>query len=245
MAYVFKNIPKIKINKWAYLGKIQQTEVPYFLSYPRSGCHWLNALFELYFNRVRGPRNINEKEYLSFVDKKDDEEYMWYQTHDRSLLQHPSESEFGDIFLFRNPIHCIYSLSVIEGNTNNKILEEAEHYKNLMEKWIDEVNTIIIYEYAVENPYKCLEIISKHFKQPYNKERAELAVRTCTKEAIMSKLKTSKYHNTTVLSKEYQDNRIKFEKNYGPLIRDITTTNITKPWLEKVYKHNLLNKLKK
>lgn len=206
---------------------------PLSVSYPRSGCVWLNAMFELYFGRIRGPRNHNgEQDGISWVAQKKGEKYMWYHLHDKKLDHKKSQAPEGDIFLFRNPTDCIYSLRRIESKGAFDIPIQATLYRNLFEKWIDS-KTILIYEKAVTDPYKCLKIVSNHFDTPYSQEKATIAVETCTKKNIMTKL-NSRYHNSSVLAEDYQAAREKFRTEYNEQIKNIVVTDVTEPWLKKI-----------
>lgn len=201
---------------------------PLLVSYPRSGSHWINAMMEISLDRSRGPDQTGG---ITWRSKKANEDYLWFHCHDKKLTQPKSNSELGDIFLFRNPIDCLYSLQSINPYAN--IVEESHYYKNNFEKWISMAKTVLIYEYAVKDPYGCLELGAKHFNIPFEHDKAKLAVETCTKEAIMTKIKSA-WHSDKNLTEQYKNNKTQFIEKHANTIKTIVATEITKPWLSKI-----------
>ena len=51
-------------------------QYPLFISYPRTGSHWINAVMELYFDRPR----LRERR-TTFMDKSRTD-WMWFHDHD-------------------------------------------------------------------------------------------------------------------------------------------------------------------
>ena len=50
--------------------------LPLFMSYPRTGAHWINAVMELYFDKPRLP------EVRATYMKPERRDWMWYHDHD-------------------------------------------------------------------------------------------------------------------------------------------------------------------
>jgi hypothetical protein len=212
---------------------------PLLVSYPRSGSRWINALAEVYFDRARAPA---QQGGISWVERREGEPFMWHHVHDKVLTIPESLAPCGDLFLFRNPTHCLFSLWKVEADykwkvENSSIETEAAAYLGLFEKWISRARTVLVYEKAVEDPAGCLRLMSEHFGLPWNGSRAELAIHTCTKEAVMSKLQTlgvyDIYHNSSVLSDEYAQERESFYRENNQQILSWVLTDKTTPYLQR------------
>jgi len=224
---------KIIMRESSFLSRVEppldiiDSEISLLVSYPRSGSHWINAMSELCLDKPRGPRQSNDG--ITWRHPKENEEFLWTFRHDVKLKINPSTSKHGDIFLYRNPVHAIYSLTKIE---DNDLVIQANYYKNLFEKWISTAKTILVYEKAVEDPHGCLKLMCKHFDIEYQKENADKAIKICSKESIMNKSPGSTYHNNSVLTEKYKNERdLFYEKNYE-LIKKIVLTDKIKYYLD-------------
>ncbi|NIT99796.1 MAG: hypothetical protein GWN01_02265, partial [Nitrosopumilaceae archaeon] len=76
----------------------KKEETPWFVSYPRSGCIWIQAMMEIALDSPRGP---NQTGGITWRPPQPGEEFLWNHTHDINLNIKPSETEVGDIFLYR------------------------------------------------------------------------------------------------------------------------------------------------
>lgn len=210
-----------------------QRNIPLFVSYPRTGSHWIQAVMEIYFDQPRAPDQGNG---ISWRPKKPKENYMWLHTHDRNFhveTIHP----LGAIFLYRDPVDAIYSLVLVRGGANEKnIRKAAGRFKRLFKKWVLErkARTVLAYEDLLEEPLPHIKRVSKHFKIPWNEVKAQEALNTCTKEAILNKNQNhSKFHNSSFLEPEYAINRIKFRKKWGKLILEDVIDEENEPYLKR------------
>lgn len=118
--------------------------LPLFISYLRTGAHWINCVMELYFDRPR-----LREERITFLDRSRND-WMWFHDHDYELkIKHENV-----LYLYREPISTIYSNLIYQYyddrrfalpfrfiRWNNVFSEEnvtrfAEHYRNHMLKWL-------------------------------------------------------------------------------------------------------------
>lgn len=213
------------------------SKIPWVITCPRSGTIWLQNLMELYFDAPHGP---NQTGGITWRPPKIDEEgnlepFMWQHSHDEGNNIEPSDTEVGDIFIYRNPIDAIFSLNKIPGHPGD-INSYAEHFKRLVEKWSTEARTIITYEEAVADTLSTLKIISEHFRKDWKQEHAIKCIKKTSKKKILKKGSAvgSRYHNTNLLNKNYNKEREEFKKQYGPQIMKIVSTKKTEQLLSKV-----------
>lgn len=215
---------------------------PLFVSFPRSGCIWIQAMMEIYFDKPRGP---NQTGGMTWRPPKPNEDFMWNHTHDRHCVEEYSRAYTGDIFLYRNPVNAIYSLINGPDTSRKNYINEAKYFKNLMKRWTHVAKTIITYEETVKNPVETLKKMQDHFSKenlglPYwDEQRAILAMETCSKENMLKKGDKigSTWHNTKLIAEQYQENRINFFKKHAQEIYDIVIDEQTKPFIERVMKN--------
>jgi len=191
-------------------------QFPLFVSFPRTGTHWLNCVMELYFDRPR-----LRQSQLTFLPNRTD--WMWFSDHDGNcLIEHKDV-----LYLYRNPVDTIYSNCSVENNfTKEFITTYCELYRNHLIKWLLsdlKARTIISYEEMQSNPLNVLRIISEHFKVPYNATKAKDALSVVTKEAMI-KISNTRYITDGLLTDDYKIKRIEFTKNFKSYIEDIILT---------------------
>ncbi|MCK4553265.1 sulfotransferase domain-containing protein [Candidatus Pacearchaeota archaeon] len=166
---------------------------PLFISYPRSGSHWVNSIMELYFNRPR-----LRKGSPSFLDKNR-RDWMWIHDHDLNLevlkkIRNIKNYKFRKVlFLYRNPLDVIYSLIIFKMNdlgiygekysTEKKAFSDEIVKKNILD-WIiyhkeylsnhgDLKFTTIKYENFLNKDTRVKESkkICEHFSYPFNEKK--------------------------------------------------------------------------
>lgn len=109
-----------------------EIDSPLLVSYPRSGCNWLQAVMELYFNRHRGGKTKGSPSWIETPFK----DPMWEHQHDGGvgvITKHPT------IFLWRDPVDCIFSRSIIEfeeGIDRVHVNRLSFAYRKLFIKWL-------------------------------------------------------------------------------------------------------------
>lgn len=200
---------------------------PLFISYPRTGSHWVNCLMELYFDRPR------LREYrVTFIDlsRKD---YMWFHDHDHHL-DLKINPNWKVLYLQRNPVDTIYSnlqYNKAEKEKNilksykdidfleEDVIKEATQYKRHLEKWLinnkESVKTIITYDELKNNFFEEFKKICQYFNKEYSEERANRVREYVTKERLFTaKNRYEVAANSNMNSDCYIKNRERFRKFY-------------------------------
>jgi len=195
-------------------------------------------MMEIYFDRPRGPI---QNAAITWRPRREDEEFMWIHTHDEE-----GDAKTGGkaLFLLRDPTACIFSLLSVAGNSINDATVEAEckTFTRLATKWLvgGHVDDVIRYEDCVSNPIGTMAEVSQHHAVDFNKERATMAVQTCTKEAIVKQAsrqvrQMSKYHGPDLLHASYPERRKQFRAEYTQIIRHHVLNPDTAPWLSRYF----------
>ena len=170
---------------------------PLFISYPRSGSHWINSMMELYFDRPRLRRSRG-----TFRDKKR-RDWMWMADHDIHLKVlkklRESKSPRKILFLHRNPADVIFShlnakyknfkyYGYVSGEKckdkeymfgKESVLKETKEWLNHHQQYLENHGnieiTVIKYENFLDEKTYLTEFkkICDHFNLPFNKHRIE------------------------------------------------------------------------
>src|SRR5438552_2054967 len=73
--------------------------LPLFISFPRTGAHWINCVMECYFDRPR----LRERR-VTFLDRSRTD-WMWFHDHDMKL-----DVRHADVLLlYREPVATVFS----------------------------------------------------------------------------------------------------------------------------------------
>lgn len=215
--------------------------LPLFVSFPRTGATFVNAVMEVYFHRHRAPPQDKGATFL----KEKSHDYMWLHVHDHSL-DIEIKNDLGAIFLLRDPVDTLYSWASVSSQTKNIrwtlqdaklhkeewIVSESKRYRNLCLRWIEKASAIITYEDMVSNPEKSMRIISEFFQIEYDHEKAMNAIETVTKDKLLSINPSSKYHGVALLDKPYAKARVEFRKVWEEKILDIVYTEETESYFK-------------
>lgn len=199
-----KNFEKIWVNK----------NLPLFVSYPRTGGHWIGAVIEYYINAPRAP-DVRDGG-ISFLPKANNNPHFWFHTHD-SHMDISTDNPLGTVFLLRDPVDTIYSYISADGGTVDERIVQMD---NLINKWIigKKATLLITFEQMNIEPEQVLEKISKFFKINFDPNRAKKAIEIAAKEKILSINPGSKYHGKHLMNEVYASKRDQFRKDYGELI---------------------------
>lgn len=201
-------------DKYLIKKNTNDLNFPYFISFPRTGSHWLRMLMELYF----------EKPSLSYVYfAKKPKSFTCYHRHDMEL-ELPYRKQL--IYLYRDPVDTIFS----QLNYHKKDLTDTTFIKfqTLLyglnfKKWvIDEdyaKNKVLLnYQRLKEQPFNEFELLCNFFKEPLDKQKLQRIIVQSTKE----KIKSMTQHNNQVIniSEGYEENRKRFKNQYSALIKE-------------------------
>lgn len=200
-------------------------KTPLLISYPRCGQRWINSVLSFYFDAPRGPNVSGE---IPHRKRHDDEPFKWIHVHDTKLRKEVPTNGTLVMFLYRDPVDAIYSLSKTK---KIDIKNEAEQYKNLMEKWVDKSSLVVTYEDFQANPIESLRKFNDVFSFTWDPKRAQEAIDLFPKKRVMNN--EGRFHRSNVLDKNYGASREEFRKQNAKQIYDITTTEATFKYLER------------
>lgn len=191
----------------------QNPDFPFFVSFPRTGSHWLRMLMELYFER---PSLVRAFYYFDATD------FTCYHRHDEDL----TVERKSVLYLYREPVETIYSqMSFYKEQLNDRkrIVYWAELYGRHMDKWLYKEKfttkkTILTYEGLRKNLSTEFEKICQHLKSPFDPQKLATVEQSVTKE----KLKKKTTHDPRVLnlSTEYESQREVFKADNSLLIHE-------------------------
>lgn len=206
-------------------------ELPLFVSFPRTGCNWLQAVMELYFDRHRAGK---AQQSPSWIDTPFDDP-LWVHSHDNNgnvvITDRPV------VYLWRDPVDSIFSLCRLMGGnmSENVIGRYCYEFKNVHYKWTRDENKelrgggpvlVVRYEDCRANPHEQMERISAFFNVPFDKERSELAFKTVGDKKSTFKKEAGKdigrasftFKNPDSHTPQYDLDREEFRKKWGGFI---------------------------
>lgn len=202
-------------------------ELPLFVSFPRSGCNWLQPVMELYFNRHRMGKVPSSPSWMEGPV----ENPMWTHTHDPNGV---IQTDFPVVFLWRNPVDAIYSLSELMNQRDPGTIQRfCAEYKRLYQKWVKDSGQpvshgngpilVIRYEDVLSNPHEEMKRISEFFGIPFDLERSKFAFETAgTKETTNSKGGPANYKNPRSGTSSYEEQKIHFKAVWNAIILNST-----------------------
>jgi len=215
----------MKPNVRQHPAGVVRSKIPWFISLPRSGSNWIMGMMELYFEKPRGPL-IEDHPHRAFrywyPDGTTKDDLMWEAAHDQQGLDiQSSDSEFGDIFLYRKDV-VAYCYSNCKRDKNDKRLNYfLKEYSKTMAKWLPLAKTVIAYEDMVANPEKEFRKIVKHFGQRWSKKKFAKAYAQVTKEDLVSRNPNEDKRDVMyadMLSVEYTAGRKEFRDKHAKYI---------------------------
>lgn len=153
-------------------------KLPLFVSFPRCGCNWVQPVMELYFNRHRAGKVPTSPSWLETPY----ENPMWTHNHDPNGI---IVTKFPAIFLWRNPVDAIYSLTkLFQDSSPQKIKQYCGEFRRLYDKWTKPENSenhggqpvlILQYEKVQAEPHKQMQRISEFFDKPFDLQRSKIS----------------------------------------------------------------------
>ena len=206
-------------NKELINSFTEQVDFPWFISFPRTGSHWIRMLMELYFEKP----SLVEIYYY-----KDAKSFTCFHQHDIQLEISGCKNV---LYLFRDPVDTIYSqisYEKLDLNDVESIYRWADIYGKHLSKWLIEEKftikkTIISYEGMQNNLHNEFKKICQHFNERFDGEKLDVVFNKVTKED----LKKRTLHDAQVvnLSKKYNENRKIFRNKYAGEIINIIKGN--------------------
>ena len=188
--------------------------LPVFISYPRSGSHWLNGLMELYFQRPRlrhGP--------ASWFPNRND--FMWFHDHDIH-----SDLEIGHdkvMYLIRDPKDVIFSLLKAEHNeiTGELVREQIDRLQRHYNKYLNMPSChVISYHRMKRVPHEEFAKITDWFDHIFAPITFDRVLQMVSKSKVIDKAVDKRYFNKDMLSSNYEDERKQFKSTFGITIEE-------------------------
>ena len=236
-------------------------EGPLFISYPRSGAHWINAVMELFFDKPRLP-----KRRATFLDP-DRNDWGWFHDHDTiaftDLTIDIESLECGALYLYRNPVDVVFSWIIYNFNRGQSLsllpkkrLEEyivavSQQYRDHLIKWLieapkkidDKLYAAVRYENFKEDRIKEFRKIQAYmtgntldavmeFTQPELIERMEMCFDIVTPVELSKRRTEWKTLSDFMLTDQYKEERANFTKTYEDVINSIAITEELKEFFE-------------
>jgi hypothetical protein len=188
---------------------IEDSYFPFFVSFPRTGSHWLRLLMELYFERPSLVRVFYFKE---------SQDFLTLHTHDEDL---DVSDRKNVLYLYRNPIPTIYSqLKFYSEDTNDLdcIKKWSVLYGKHLSKWLveedfTEKKTILRYENMTQNLASEFSKVTAHFDQELDVNKLNEVAAQVSKEEV--KKKTAHDQRVINRSDNYADSREVFAEKQG------------------------------
>lgn len=199
--------------------------LPLFVSIPRSGCNWIQAVMELYFNRHRAFKGSSTPTWL----ESKYENPMWMHTHDEFANSTAGSVTTNKpaIFLWRDPVDTIYSLAKLQlSNVNNAVAinDWCHHFAKCHNKWTSDSENVLAIKYGivVKNPLKELRKISEWHDVPFDEAKAQWAFDVVgdKKKTNSKNGKASHFKNEASHTSEYSDARKQFRDKWEITIVD-------------------------
>lgn len=206
--------------------------LPLFISYPRTGAHWINAVMELYFDRPR-----LRKKRVTFLDSGRTD-WMWFHDHDHDL-----QIEHQDVlYLYRDPSATVYSNLVhqflskrpfwvrwVTRNYNifceREVFNFSEHYREHLLKWTyspHKARTVICYDNFKTRRNPEFKKICEHFGVAFDEDRASHAFDIVTPEALSKKAGGNPVaKGKHLLRDSYKTGRNEFTERWGNTVKEI------------------------
>lgn len=191
---------------------------PLFISYPRTGCHWINCVMELYFDRPR----LREKRF-TFLDKSRND-WMWFHDHDIwcKLKPHPDV-----LYMYRDPVDTVFSFLMYQQFERHKQYElqysdtrvraELDLYINHLKKYLVTPNTCarthVRHENFKSDPASEFRKVVDHFSDEWDEDRCLECFEQVTKDKIARVNKPAM--NKFMLGKRYRKLRRDFRGKWG------------------------------
>ncbi|MEJ2556258.1 MAG: sulfotransferase domain-containing protein, partial [Anaerolineae bacterium] len=188
----------------------------FFISFPRTGSHWLRMIMELYFERPSLVR-------VFYYPERDD--YLTLHSHDMQLDVERSHV----IYLYRDPVDTIYSqLNYCKESLDD--LERVSYWSDLygqhLNKWLfreqfTSQKTVVIYERMKENLDVEFEKITRHFGHSLSATKLAVAAARVSKNEV--KRKTRHDPQVVQLQSSYEVKREIFRQKHGKIVWEAVT----------------------
>lgn len=157
--------------------------LPWLISFPRTGSHWLRMVLELYFDRPMLTRHFFEH---------DSNEMLLCHAHDRELTLAPNGPV---IYLHRGPVSTVFSeLTYHHGPEATELPDEAvdataDHYRRHLRHWLGDEGSVrpgcvVAYEWLLDRPVEAMAQVIAFFGGVFDADRLERCRTHVTHRAV-------------------------------------------------------------
>lgn len=191
-------------------GALKNKDLPFLVSFPRTGSHWLRMILEAYADRPLLTRTFYAHRNTN---------YLLYHTHDVELTVEAKRV----IYLYRNPVDVVYSqlqyYNQLEQSYN--VLRWSYIYGCHLYKWMflenfTDEKVIVRYERMKESPFEELYDVLNFLNLSYDEDKVREALDDSTKMKISSK---TRHDNRVIrLSATYEERREEFQRKFGEMV---------------------------
>ncbi len=229
-----KNDPVRNLSEHERLELMAQ--LPAFITYPRTGSQWLEAVMERYFDRPC----LRERRATLIDPNRTD--WLFFHDHDIDLkLEHDNV-----LYLYRSPVETVYSFLTYRFHstrrkswwgrwrqrndrpvTPEKVCEMSLQYRDHLEKWLlspNRARATVRYELLQKNPKDEFKRICDFFDLPFDPERVEATFAAASRERMVAVAVKKRALSESLLSEEYKMGRGEFTERYGSVVRDLVIT---------------------
>ena len=219
-------------------------QYPLFISYPRTGSHWINAVMELYFDRPR----LRERR-TTFMDKSRTD-WMWFHDHDHPRLD---IARNADLYLYRDPVETVFSYLNYQHNEAMRkpffgrrekkaftdfdaaeIEAECHSYRANLEKWLapGRSRAAVRHDRFKSDRHGEFRKITDVFGQPFDAARCDAAFSRVTQEALVEQMGDRIPLGKHMLSDDYRTGREHFRETWSARVREICCAGSLAAWFD-------------
>ncbi len=206
----------VAIDKTIVTQFAKNRSFPRFISFPRTGSHWLRMMMELYFDK---PSLVRTFYYHNA------KEFTCYHRHDEDLLIQDVDNV---LYLYRNPTDTVYSqMNYYKENTNDKVRIQywANLYGKHLSKWLvkedfTKSKTVLKYENLKQDINSEFKKVCDHFSEHFDEDKLMGVLDEVSKESL--KKKTTHDQQVVNLSARYEEARESFQaENQDFIIKQV------------------------
>jgi hypothetical protein len=215
--------------------------LPAFITYPRVGSQWLEAVMERYFDRPC----LRERRATLIDPDRDD--WLFFHDHDRDFkLRHDNT-----LYLYRSPVETVYSYLIyhfkhtrrkswwgrwLQRNgqpiTRDKVLATAKDYRAHLEKWLlseRRARAVVRYELLQTRPLEEFARICDFFALPFDAARVTATLEEASRRKMVEIAVKKSALDASLLSDGYRSARADFMREYGDLVHRTVITPALAP----------------
>ena len=224
---------------------LSRNQLPWIVSFPRSGSHWVNCALELYSGRRRCFQIGFPMNTISLLSREVPREHFWIHTHQAAGIKKPKKVAF----LTRDIVDVIYSYSWAQKRHTDDLIEHfidqtVPKYFETYKKWLIDTPADIGVTYA--NIMTKPKIEFRKLVEFLEFDWDEVKALQCLGEVTKSKLAENgklgnAFFGPQLMTEEYKIKRGLFRSRYGHKIHEIYHELATKSHCELLLEYQQNN----